>query len=211
VSLPAHLRTPMQVRDRTAGVPPASAPRPTDSHSGWRSRGYLPHLDTPNLVQHVVFRLADSLSVHVRDELARTPRDQRADIADVALDQGHGGRDLANPVIAELVQGALLRFDGERYSLIGWCVMPNHVHVLIGTRPGFRLDRVVHSWKSFTAHAVKRLVQQTGAFWAPEYFDRYMRDDTHLAATLAYIEENPVKAGLCHHPANWPFSSAARR
>jgi REP element-mobilizing transposase RayT len=89
--------------------------------------------------------------------------------------------------------------------------MPNHVHVLIGTCPGYKLDGVVHSWKSFTAHAVKRLVRQTGAFWAPEYFDRYMRDDMHLATTRAYIEENPVKAGLCRGPAQWPFSSAAGR
>jgi putative transposase len=90
---------------------------PNDDHAGLRSRGYLPHLDAPNLVQHVVFRLVDSLPVHVRQELAGTPRDQRVEAADVALDQGHGSRRLAIPEIAELVQRALLRFDGERYSL----------------------------------------------------------------------------------------------
>jgi REP element-mobilizing transposase RayT len=201
----------MSIEDRTAGVSPASAPMQSTAPAGWRSRGYLPHLDAPDLVQHVVFRLADSLPVHVRDELAGAPRDHRVDLADVALDQGHGRRDLANPMIAELVQRALLRFDGERYSLIGWCVMPNHVHVLIETRPGYRLDRIVHSWKSFTAHQANRVLRRIGAFWAPEYFDRYMRDDTHLAATLAYIEENPVKVGLCQDPIKWSFSSAARR
>jgi REP element-mobilizing transposase RayT len=198
-------------QQRTAGVPPAAASMPNDSHAGWRSRGYLPHLDAPNLVQHVVFRLADSLPVHVREELAGTQREHRVDVADAALDQGHGRRDLANPVIAELVQRALLRFDSERYALIAWCVMPNHIHVLMQTRPGHRLDRIVHSWKSFTAHAANRMLCRKGIFWAPEYFDRYMRDDTHLAATLAYIEANPTKAGLCQHPAEWPFSSAAYR
>lgn len=196
---------------RTAGVPPAFTPMPSDGHAGWRSRGYLPHLDSRDLVQHVVFRLADSLPVHVREELASTPREHRVQVADTALDQGHGRRDLAIREIAELVQRALLRFDGERYAMIAWCVMPNHVHVLVETRLGQGLDHVVHSWKSFTAHAVNRLVRQTGAFWAPEYFDRYMRDDTHLAATLAYIEDNPVKAGLCCSASQWPFSSASHR
>ena len=118
---------------------------------------------------------------------------------------------LTMPEIAELVQRALLRFDGERYSLLAWCVMPNHVHALIESRPMHRLDRVVHSWKSFTAHAANKLLGRTTAFWAPEYFDRYMRDDMHFAATLAYIETTPVKAGLCREPREWAFSSASRR
>jgi len=182
-----------------------------DDHSGWRSRGYLPHLDTADLVQHVVFRLADSLPTHLKNAIAKTPRDERVGKADAALGQGHGRRDLAIPEIAELTQRALLRFDGERYSLLAWCVMPNHVHGLVVIHPEHRLDRIVHSWKSFTAHAANKLLGRTESFWAPEYFDRYMRDDAHLAATLAYIEDNPVKAGLCREPSEWAFSSASRR
>jgi REP element-mobilizing transposase RayT len=184
---------------------------PNDSHFGWRSRGYLPHLDVPDLIQHVVFRLADSLPAQVRNEIAKMPRDNRVRIVDAALDEGHGRRELAIPEIAELTQGALLRFDSERYSLLAWCVMPNHVHVLFEAGPEHRLDRIVHSWKSFTAHAANKLLGRTASFWAPEYLDRYMRDDMHLAATLAYIEGNPVKAGLCREPGEWAFSSAAHR
>jgi putative DNA methylase len=105
-------------------------------------------------------------------------------------------------------EAALTTFDGSRYALIGWCVMPNHVHALIETRAGHPLDRVVHSWKSFTAKKANRLLRRTGPFWAPEYFDRYMRDDEHLATTLANIEANPVKAGLCEKSSDWRFSSA---
>jgi REP element-mobilizing transposase RayT len=184
---------------------------PSDGHAGWRSRGYLPHLDAADLVQHLVFRLADSLPAHISEEIAKISREHRVQAADIALDQGHGRRDLVIPGIAELVQRALLRFDGERYAMIAWCVMPNHVHVLVETRPGHPLDRIVHAWKSFTAHQVNRILGQTGAFWAPEYFDRYMRDDTHLAATLAYVEQSPVKAGLCSVASQWPFSSVSHR
>jgi REP element-mobilizing transposase RayT len=69
--------------------------------------------------------------------------------------------------------------------------MPNHVHTLIETRPEQSLSRIVHGWKSFTAKQANQYLKRSGAFWAPEYFDRYMRDDTHLAATRLYIEQNP--------------------
>lgn len=168
-------------------------------------------MDVPEVVQHVVFRLADSLPVHVCTALATRPTAERAKAADAELDRGYGRRDLANGQIASLVENALLRFDGERYALLAWCVMPNHVHVLVEIFPGTRLDRVVHSWKSFTAHKANDLLGRHERFWAPEYFDRYMRDDRHLVGTVAYIEANPVKAGLCAEPGNWPFSSARRR
>jgi putative DNA methylase len=180
-------------------------------HTGWRSRGYLPHLDAPDLVQHVVFRLVDSLPARLGDEIAACSAAARADAVDAALDRGYGRHDLAIPEIGEVTQNALLRFDGERYALIAWCVMPNHVHVLAEIRAGNRLDRVVHSWKSFTAKAANRLLRRAGRFWAPEYFDRYMRDDSHLAATRAYIEGNPVTAGLCRDACDWRFSSASMR
>src|SRR5581483_8095853 len=100
-------------------------------HAGWRSRGYLPHLDVPHIIQHVVFRLADSLPANVHDGITAVSATGRADAIDAALDRGSGRGDLADPQIAGLVQDALLTFDGQRYALIAWGVRPNHVHVLI--------------------------------------------------------------------------------
>ena len=67
------------------------------------------------------------------------------------LDAGYGDCWLRRPEIATLVQDALLHFDGIRYRLLAWVVMPNHVHLLIETEPGFPLPGVVQSWKGFTA------------------------------------------------------------
>jgi REP element-mobilizing transposase RayT len=159
-------------------------------------------------MQHIVFRLADSLPVGIRAEIAKIATNDRVAAIDGALDRGHGRRDLANPLIGELVQTALLTFDAKRYALNAWCIMPNHVHTLVQIRPGYDLDQIVHSWKSYTAKRANRLLKRSGSFWAPEYFDRFMRDDEHLAATLAYIEQNPVKAGICAKAADWRFSSA---
>jgi len=181
-----------------------------NGHVGWRSRGYLPHADAPHLVQHVIIRLADSLPADARKVLDTARPVDRVAIVDATLDQGHGRRDLADPIIAELVQNALLSFDGERYALLAWCVMPNHVHVLVEARSGYRLDRVVHSWKSYTGVAANRALGRARAFWGREYFDRFMRDDEHLVRTAAYIEGNAVKAGLCANVSDWCFSSAWR-
>src|SRR5205807_673230 len=119
---------------RSAGILPASTS--AEDRVRWRSRGYLPHLDMPDLVQHVIIRLADSLPAEARRVLDKTASADRVIVVDAALDRGHGRRDLENPLVAKLVQTALLTFDMERYALLAWCVMPNHVHVLVEIRPG---------------------------------------------------------------------------
>src|SRR5207302_4708663 len=76
----------------TAGVPPACTGFGAGEHRGWRSRGYLPHLDAANLVQHIVFRLADSLPSGIRAKIAKIPADDRVLAIDRAFFGGHGRR-----------------------------------------------------------------------------------------------------------------------
>ncbi len=197
--------------------------RASRPHKQWHSRGYLPHCDHPGLVQSITFRLDDSVPANVIErwraelnlaggESAADPRcaEMRERIEKYA-DAGKGQCWLRNPEIAELVQNALLHFDGERYRLLAWCVMPNHVHALIEVVEGFPLGDVVHSWKSFTAKECNRALHRTGAFWMPDYHDRFIRDNNHLRKAVAYIQENPVKAGLCEISERWPWSSAGRK
>ena len=185
-----------------------SAPRP---HGGWRSRGYLPHYDASDTIQHIVFRLADSLPAGLAEALrARRPA-ERIGLADAALDAGVGAGQLRDPRIAGIVEGALLHFDTARYQLLAWCVMPSHVHALIAQQEGWPLGEVVHAWKSFTAHQANRALGSGGAFWAPDDFDRMSRDERQAETAALYIEANPVKAGLCPTPRAWPWSSARRR
>jgi len=127
------------------------------------------------------------------------------------LDMGCGHAWLRDPQLAEIAENALLKFDGERYFLQAWVVMPNHVHALFTAIQGFRLSRILHSWKSFTAKASNAVIGQSGQFWQEDYFDRYIRTDRHYSATLDYIERNPVVAGLCARKEDWRFGSARRR
>ncbi len=102
----------------------------------------------------------------------------------------------------------MLHGDGRRYALAAWCVMPTHVHVLIEQCPDFDLASLVHSWKSFTAHAINKIEDRQGPLWRREYFDRFMRSEQQFAWTVAYIENNPVAARLVDDPRSWRFSSA---
>src|ERR1019366_125557 len=114
---------------------------------------------------------------------------------------------LRRPEIASVIQENLLRFDGIRYRLLAWVIMPNHVHALIEIQET-PLPPIGRSWKSYTANEANRLLGRTGTFWQREYFDRYMRDPEHLAKAIRYIENNPMKARLVRLPAEWPFGSA---
>ena len=178
---------------------------------GWHSRGYLPHCDEDGLVQHVVFRLADSLPTAAIHKMALLDKVERYSRCDLLLDAGRGEAILKRPEAAQIVVDTLLCFDGQRYALIAWCVKPNHVHVIVEPRGEHLLGRIVKSWKAFSAARINELTQRAGRLWARDYFDRFMRSDEHLGATVDYVENNPVAAGLCGQPQDWPFSSAAAR
>ncbi|MBI1211345.1 MAG: transposase [Alphaproteobacteria bacterium] len=166
----------------------------------WHSRGYIRHWEAGETPQAITFRLADSLPSALleqwRDELCHLPDDEfalkrRARI-EKALDLNQGAGDLARSEIAELVENALLHFDASRYRLHAWCIMPNHVHTLLTPMVGHTLSQITHSWKSFTARKANELLKRTKTFWAPEYFDRAIRDEAHYENTVVYIAANPV-------------------
>lgn len=178
---------------------------------GWHQRGYLPHCDRPGLVQFVTFRLDDALPVARRAEWLAfdgiaDPR-ERQTRREAYLDAGHGECHLRDPVIAAEVEQALLYFEGARYRLLAWVIMPNHVHVVfaVGDTP---LDKVLHNWKRRTAWFANRRLGRAGRFWQPEYWDRYVRDEAHCLQTIRYTEANPVKAGLAREASDWAWSSA---
>ena len=159
-------------------------------HTGWRSRGYLPHCDGAGIIHHLVISTLG---------------------ASEGIEKHFGVWHFADPRAATIVEDALLHFDGVRYRALAWCVMPNHAHAVLEQAEGWPLSSIAHSWKSFTANAVNKAVGRTGPLRTREYFDRFMRDDDHLSTTIAYVENNPVTAGLAGTVDDWQWSSARRR
>ena len=169
--------------------------------------------------QHIVFRLYDSLPREIlgrwAEELEQITdgeerRAERMRRIEAALDAGSGSCFLRRPEIARIVSASLLKFDGNRYWLHAWCIMPNHVHALVTPTPAITLSALLHTWKSFSAKQANRVLGRGGPFWMQEYFDRYIRDERHFVSVVEYIHNNPVAAGLCTSPADWPYSSATR-
>ena len=190
----------------------------SDALNQWRSRGYLPHWEAGETAQMIGFRLFDSLPATVLERW-QSELGQMSDAAaalemrkrvELALDSGHGEAWLKDSCIAKMVEDAFLHFDGDRYHLLSWVVMPNHVHILARPLGSWTLSEIIHSWKSFTSKKANSMLKRSGSFWSREYFDRVIRSEGHYVNAVAYIENNPVKAGLCAMPQDWRFSSAWR-
>ncbi len=188
-------------------------PGRSNDHRGWHHRGYLPHFDAAGMLQMVTWHLADALPAHaIARMLADLPKDdqtsERREHLNALIDTGHGSCLLRDPTCAQIMQDSLGCFDGTRYLLQAWVIMPNHVHVLFQEVPGYSMTTVVGAWKSFTAHAINKMRTTEGPVWHPDYWDRYIRDAEHYAQAVAYIERNPVEAGLCKEVDDWRWSSA---
>ena len=117
------------------------------------------------------------------------------------LDAGHGECHLKSDKVGMLMEAALKHFQGERYVLYAWCIMPNHVHVIFSPINNHKVEAILHSWKSFTANAANKVLGRTGAFWMEEYYDHLIRDQEDFARQWFYVRNNPVKAGL----KDWKF------
>ena len=167
----------------------------------WNRGGNLPHRNSKNLIQFITFRLADSLPQNIlrdiEDDLTRTPTTKRGvkkrKEVEEWLDKGLGCCALANPKMAQVLWNAFQHYNEDRYKLIAWSIMPNHVHVLIETK--YNLSKIVQGWKSYTgkwAFANNKeygLKIEAGAkhFWRSEYWDRFIRDENHFENVVNYI------------------------
>jgi REP element-mobilizing transposase RayT len=187
-----------------------------------RTRGYIPHLEDSQSTYFLTFRLDDSLPVHLiwqwKEELNLKKNSPNKDLKllnrlerefqsriERHLDSNSGNCWLKDPKIAHIVANALRYFDGQRYVLHAWTIMPNHVHVLFTAHEEFNLASIIHSWKSFTATQANRWLQRSGRFWQPEYFEKLIRSQRQFEFCIRYILNNPVKAGLCKEPHNWKW------
>jgi type I restriction enzyme R subunit len=180
-----------------------------------RTRANLPHWNQGETCVFVTFRLADSIPQDKRTqwEVERDewrekhpqPWDEKTSIEyhdlfggklEQWLDAGFGSCALRNDFCRELVEGALLYFEGQRYVLHSFVVMPNHVHVLFSPLPPYTISTILHSWKSYTATAIRKHIKGIGSFWQKESWDRLIRSETHFRHVANYIRNNPGKSNI---------------
>jgi REP element-mobilizing transposase RayT len=92
-----------------------------------------------------------------------------------------------------VVAGALEHFNGQRYELLAYVIMNDHVHVLLAAGHGQSLERIVHSWKFYTGHVLQKARCIAGSIWQQEYHDRIIRDQDELRRQIQYVTTNPFK------------------
>lgn len=173
------------------------------------TRGYLPHWD--GRLVFVTFRLADSLPVsalqemrafdmlwqvkweqgELTEEWAEDFRRKRAALENELLDKALGSCVLKRSDVRALLSEVLLHFNGVRYYMHTFVIMPNHVHMVLQPFEGWRIQDIMHSIKSYSAKVINQLLGRKGELWQREYYDRYIRNERHYYAVMRYIEGNP--------------------
>src|SRR6185503_12910638 len=127
-------------------------------------------------------------------EVAREYHERFSQRIDHWLDAGQGSCVLRRHDCAQIVAETLHFFDHVRLRMISFIVMPNHVHALFVQNPAWLLDKILYSWKRFTAGEINILRRRRGALWQRDYFDRLVRDESHFRNCVRYIRRNPLKA-----------------
>ena len=192
--------------------------------------GSLPHWYQEDATYAVTFRLKDSLPKDVvqsyrltkeelLQELADAKQSENALLAsdiqkrlaelyhekiDAALDEGHGPAWMNQPEIADIVASAIQHFDGERFDLGAWCVMPNHVHLILRPCNGHVLPKILQSIKRHSALEANRVLGREGDFWQKENYDHLIRDEREFWNQTRYAERNARAAGI----ENWNYCSS---
>jgi len=205
----------------------------------------LPHIAPIGATFFVTFRLGDALPQTVlraikaelearkKALLREAPQCQKIRLYeaykrfyakyDRQLDhEPYGACYLKDPAIAEIVTDKLHEFDGKYYDLQAYCIMPNHVHLLIDTMkqlelPDYttpdgipkdyvQLDKIMQRIKGGTAYSANLALNRSGRFWQKDSYDHYVRNERERANIIAYILNNPVKARLVKNWQDWPFT-----
>ena len=174
-------------------------------------RRRLPHWIPDDAILFVTWRLAGSQpprapEVLTVDNTGRAPFIRRHQ----GLDQLHFGPTwLRDPRVAGMLVNAIQHGETVRrfYDLYAWVIMPNHVHTIF--RPRVAMPYIMRWLKGTTGRRANRILGRVGTpFWQDESFDHWIRTSEELNYLIAYVESNPVKAGLIGADEPWPWSSA---
>lgn len=204
----------------STGVPPVRANDAPDELPDIikRKGARLPHWTREGGAYAIVFRLADSLPqsilksiIEERKEIPALAEQMKREMTpwekqrlqelhservEKFLQAGYGNCWLKRDDIACMVQDALLHSRGIQYDLLCWCIMPNHVHVVLRPHKNFPLEKILFSWKSYSAKKANKILGRTGVFWSTEYYDHLIRNEAEMVHALRYAWLNPEKAGF---------------
>jgi REP element-mobilizing transposase RayT len=194
----------------------------------------LPHFQPQNAMFAITFRLAFSLPIEIIQELEKEKKDYEQTIKklknkelemyktdfkrryfehfdSLIAQYDNMIRWLEKPEISKIVSHSLHYWDKKRYHLFAFCIMPNHVHLLIepikkDEAHFYSIAEILFSIKRYTAGECNKILNRKRQFWQHEHYDHAIRDDKDFQYQVAYMLENPVKAKLVDNWKEWEFS-----
>ena len=109
--------------------------------------------------------------------------------------------------VAAAVAAELHQLSETKHQLWCFCLMPNHVHVVVGLpEDGQVFYKAMQQLKGRTAYRCNQLLSRTGSFWQPESYHHVIRNGQEMQNVVSYVLENPVKAGLVDDWQQWPHT-----
>ena len=120
----------------------------------------------------------------------------------IVLDRQRPQNPLIEPALGKsILDSARFYHEKQRWFITLFVLMPDHLHALLSFLNDESMSRVIGDWKHYHKHT-------SGVIWQEGYFDHRLRDDERgeqLAIKINYIRNNPVAAGLCAKPEEWPW------
>jgi REP element-mobilizing transposase RayT len=183
-------------------------------HTTRFTRGKLPHWEVADGRYFITVRCADSLPHTIVDRLREIHESLRQiepqsdqfvalqrryfQTMGKHLDAGVGACRLRDPRAAQIVMAELDGLIEWDIAVPHFSIMPNHWHAMLAPHKecGHTLSEIIRRVKGRTSRAINSVFETHGAFWQREWFDRWMRNDAEYDRCVAYIQNNPVKAGL---------------
>ncbi len=109
-----------------------------------------------------------------------------------------------------LILWNLINYQREREALylLGFVIMPDHLHLLIIPRGDIKLPWIIREIKKGSARLINKAQDREGKLWMDQYYDYMVRDEKDLLEKMNYIHNNPVKRGLVQDAEKYRFSSA---
>jgi REP element-mobilizing transposase RayT len=103
---------------------------------------------------------------------------------------------------------SLLREVAKRYGwrCLTYCLLGNHFHLVIQVGESGLSDGM-HDLNGFYARWHNERHERTGHLFERRFWSKVVRSEAHMIGLSRYVALNPVRAGLCSHPAQWPWSA----
>ncbi len=169
----------------------------------------LPHLTPKGRCFFVTFCTFDSIPIHHAIQWNEINFIEQFEVYDKALDFGEPTIDICKIEFAESIKKSILQDNNILYEVLYYCIMPNHVHLVLDTEcspENTTLGNIMKLIKGRSSKGINLLLNRTGTIWQKASYDRMIRNEKELSSIGDYILNNPVKSGKVQAWEDWPYN-----